>query len=68
MRRFEEFINDLFGGPLERRKGKNPGWGRGKRSKKLTHREMKLVPVEKGDKVLGGRKSTRARQNKWVPK
>jgi hypothetical protein len=33
----------------------------------LTNWQMKLVPVEKGDKVKGGRKSRRIRKFKWVP-
>lgn len=33
----------------------------------LTHRHVKLVPIEKGDKRVGGRRSRRTRQFKWVP-
>jgi hypothetical protein len=32
----------------------------------LTARQMRLVPVEPGDKIVGGRKSRRRRQFKWV--
>lgn len=35
-------------------------------SQPLTSRPMKLVPVERGDKVRGGKRSRRMRKFKWV--
>lgn len=54
VRRRRELEDGISGRPYERR-------GEG-----LTNTPCKLVPVERGDKIVGGRKSRRHRQNKWV--
>lgn len=35
-------------------------------SRKIIDRPVKLVPIEKGDKTVGGRRSVRVRKFKWV--
>lgn len=62
-----EIMKGLLGETLEERhRKKNKRFGEGHRHAMLTNAPCKLVPIEPGDKVVGGRKSRRRRQQKWV--